>query len=352
MCRLYSLKLTSEVFEMKLIEKIRKNLFFRAIREFVLRFFTDGVGRSGAELAYFFLLSFFPLMIFASLLIGTFNININTVQSLLKGVIPSDVLNIALNYISYFTELQMDGLMYVGLGAALWSASRAVSSLSVAVNRAYRIEDGRNFIVQFLINIGFSAAMLVSIVLTIVILILGRGVLQYISKIVDIGSVQINAWHILRFVPITLLFFCILLFLYSVVPNKRIAFRQVIPGAIAAAISWLVTSIGFSFYVENMARYSLLYGSIGAVIVLMLWLYLTGVILIMGAELNHVLYIVREQQDRVSLFDSTQPLPRLAEEEHHRKTEDPPRALSSGKHEKQAEHKKPRKRKKLSKSQD
>ncbi len=222
----------------------------------MLRFFTDGVGRSGAELAYFFLLSFFPLMIFASLLIGTFNININTVQSLLKGVIPSDVLNIALNYISYFTELQMDVLMYVGLGAALWSASRAVSSLSVAVNRAYRIEDGRNFIVQFLINIGFSAAMLVSIVLTIVILILGRGVLQYISKIVDIGSVQINAWHILRFVPITLLFFCILLFLYSVVPNKRIAFRQVIPGAIAAAISWLVTSIGFSFYVENMARYS------------------------------------------------------------------------------------------------
>ena len=323
---------------MKFIEKIKRNLVYRSVREFVLRFFTDGVGRAGAELAYFFLFSFFPLMIFASLLIGTFDINVNSVEELLKGVIPADVLTIALDYIAYVTNLQMDGLMYVGLFTALWSASRAVSSLSVAVNRAYRIEDGRNVLLQFLINIGFSAAMLASIVITIVILVLGRGVLQYVAQIVNIGSVEINTWHILRFVPITLLFFCILLFLYSVVPNKRIAIRQVIPGAIAAAVSWLIASIGFSFYVENMARYSLLYGSIGAVIVLMIWLYLTGIILIMGAELNHVLYIVREQQDRVFLFDSTQPLPRLAEEDDHKRPEEGRHTLQAGRHEKRSEH--------------
>lgn len=234
---------------MKLIEKIRKNLVYRSVREFIMRFFTDGVGRAGAELAYFFLLSFFPLMIFTSLLIGTFHINVDSVQELVKGVIPADVLNIALNYIEYFTNLQMDGLMYVGLFAALWSASRAVSSLSVAVNRAYRIENGRNAIVQFLINIGFSAAMLVSIVLTIVILILGRSALQYISQIINIGTMEINMWHVLRFVPITLLFFCILMFLYSVVPNKRIAFRQVIPGAVAAASAgWLLPSAFHSMW--------------------------------------------------------------------------------------------------------
>ena len=323
---------------MKFIEKIKRNLVYRSVREFVLRFFTDGVGRAGAELAYFFLFSFFPLMIFASLLIGTFDINVNSVEELLKGVIPADVLTIALDYIAYVTNLQMDGLMYVGLFTALWSASRAVSSLSVAVNRAYRIEDGRNVLLQFLINIGFSAAMLASIVITIVILVLGRGVLQYVAQIVNIGSVEINTWHILRFVPITLLFFCILLFLYSVVPNKRIAIRQVIPGAIAAAASWLIASIGFSFYVENMARYSLLYGSLGAVLVLMIWLYLTGIILIMGAELNHVLYIVREQQDRVFLFDSTQPLPRLAEEDHHKRPEEGRHTLQAGRHEKRSEH--------------
>ena len=323
---------------MKFIEKIKRNLVYRSVREFVLRFFTDGVGRAGAELAYFFLFSFFPLMIFASLLIGTFDINVNSVEELLKGVIPADVLTIALDYIAYVTNLQMDGLMYVGLFTALWSASRAVSSLSVAVNRAYRIEDGRNVLLQFLINIGFSAAMLASIVITIVILVLGRGVLQYVAQIVNIGPVEINTWHILRFVPITLLFFCILLFLYSVVPNKRIAIRQVITGAIAAAVSWLIASIGFSFYVENMARYSLLYGSIGAVIVLMIWLYLTGIILIMGAELNHVLYIVREQQDRVLLFDSTQPLPRLAEEDHHKRPEEGRHVLQAGRHEKRLEH--------------
>ncbi len=320
----------SEVHVMKWIEKIKKNLFVRTVREFALRFFSDGVGRAGAELAYFFLLSFFPLMIFASLLIGTFHINISSVRELLTGVIPTDVLNIALNYIAYFTGLEQEGLMYIGLGASLWSASRAISSLSIAVNRAYRIENSRNVVLQFLINIGFSAAMLIAIILTIVIIILGRSVLQYVAQFIHIGTMQINMWHVLRFVPITVLFFCILLFLYSVVPNKRIAFRQVIPGAVTAAISWLLASIGFSFYVENMARYSLLYGSIGAVMVLMIWLYLTGIILIMGAELNHVLFIAREQQDRASLFDSTHPLPRIAEDCRARKTEDKWRLLSSG----------------------
>jgi membrane protein len=297
---------------MKFIEKIRKNYAYRCLCEFIMRYFTDGVGRASAELAYYFLFSFFPLMVFASLLIGTFDIDVGSMRELLDGVIPDGVLNIALDSIAFLNGLQMNTLMYTGLVVSMMSASRAVSSLAIAVNRAYRIESGRHWILQIVVNWVFSAAMLGSFVITIAILLLGRGALSTFAGFFNLGEGEINAWHVIRFVPMVLLFFGLLLFLYSAVPNRHIRFRQVVPGAVAASISWLITSIGFSFYVENMSRYYVLYGSIGAVIVLMLWLYLTGVILIMGAELNHVLYVVREQRGRQrALFDSTQPLPRL-----------------------------------------
>ena len=324
---------------MKLLRKIRENVAFRALCEFISRFYIDGVGRAGAGLSYFLLFSFFPLLIFASLLIGTFSINLESARELLEGVIPSDILNFALSYIRYVTEVRTDGLMYIGLGASIWTASRAVNSLSVAINRAYRIEKGRNPILQFLINIGFSAAILVSVVFTILIVVLGRTALQYIAEIVPISNSNINAWHILRFAPISILFFLILIALYSIVPNTRISFRQALPGTVAAAVVWLIASIGFSFYVEHVARYSLLYGSIGAVIVLMVWLYLTGVILIMGAELNHVIYVMQQQKNREQLFDVSQPLPRFQEEERAR-------ALNVGKHERKRHRREKRRQRK------
>ncbi len=330
---------------MKLIEKIRKNLIFRVICEFVSRFYMDGVSRAGASRAYFLLFSFFPLLIFGSLLVGTFHINVESAQELLKGVIPTDILNFALGYVSYVSGLSMEGLMYTGLGTALWTASRAINSLSVSVNRAYRIERGRNPIVQFLINIGFSAAMLISIVFTIAIVVLGRSALQKIGTLFDLSAYNIDAWHILRFVPITLLFFVILLAIYSIVPNTRIAFRQVLPGAASGAVSWLVASIGFSFYVENFARYSVFYGSIGAVIVLMVWLYLTGIILIMGAELNHVIYIMKQQKNREKLFDVTQPIPRFQEEERAR-------SLTVGRHEKRKQNRQLHRQRKITGTKD
>ena len=79
-------------------------------------------------------------------------------------------------------------------------------------------------------------------------------------------------------------------------PNTRLRIREVVPGAFAAMISWVIISLGFSFYVDNMARYSMLYGSLGALMILTLWLYLTGVVLIMGGELNHVLIQAREKK--------------------------------------------------------
>ena len=122
-------------------------------------------------------------------------------------------------------------------------------------------------------------------------------------------------------------------------PNTRITFRQALPGTLAAAAGWLIASIGFSFYVERAAKYSLVYGSIGAVIVLLIWLYFTGVILIMGAELNHVIYVMQQQKNREQLFDDTQKLPRFQEEERAR-------ALNLGKREKKRRERKARRKQK------
>ncbi len=91
-----------------------------------------------------------------------------------------------------------------------------------------------------------------------------------------------------------------MLSIYSIVPTQRLRLRDALPGTVAATMGWLAASIGFSVYVENFSKYTLLYGSIGAMIVLMLWLYLTGAVLIMGSELNAVIYAYRTRPQEFS----------------------------------------------------
>ena len=117
----------------------------------------------------------------------------------------------------------------------------------------------------------------------------GKNLLTWLSGWIPIDMGSISLWNLLRFVILAAVLFMVLLTLYYLVPNRLYTVRQVMPGTFASLLSWLVFSIGFAFYVENMGRYSVVYGSIGAAIVLLLWLYFSAITLIMGAELNYLL---------------------------------------------------------------
>jgi Predicted membrane protein len=129
-------------------------------------------------------------------------------------------------------------------------------------------------------------------------MIAGRSILSFASKFVGISTEFIDAWVINRFAAMAIICFVTITILYILAPNCKVGFTQAFPGAALAVFLWLLLSAGFSFYVENMGNYSLLFGSIGAIIVLLVWLYMMAVILLMGAEVNSVLKELSEERGK------------------------------------------------------
>ncbi len=278
------------------MQKNSSNSFFRFFVELIRRYFSDNVSRSGAQFAYFFLFSLFPLLIFINALIGYLPIELTDFASISEGVIPSEITNLVSEYFSYLGSINSTGLLWTGLVLTLYMLSKAVNSLVHSINHIYHSRHRRHPVVQFLIAMVFSAILMLAIFVTLVVLIFGRSILTFIGTYIDISSASVTAWHFLRFVLLAAFFLGVLLLCYAVLPSTRIRIRDALPGAFFAMIVWIGVSIGFSYYVENMARYSLLYGSLGAVIVLMLWLYFTGIVLILGSEVNFILLHMKNER--------------------------------------------------------
>jgi len=171
---------------------------------------------------------------------------------------------------------------------------RAIKGLMDNVRLAYHLEEPAKPLAYALRQLVYTVIFLLVMALTLLLSTLGKHVLGYIDYLLPEGTVQfsnyfLGIWQYLRFVPIALLMFAALGILYAAALDNRQSIRAIWPGILFAMVGWMLVSVGFSFYVENFANYSVIYGTLGAVIVLLMWLYLTAVILIMGAELNSVL---------------------------------------------------------------
>lgn len=245
------------------------------------------VGKSAAALAYYLLFSFFPFLIFLSTLVGFLELeplSLNTLHSL----IPREVIEVINAYLAHVTQLKSGNLLAASLVVSLWLPMRAVDSLMKAVNTAYGVKNPRPTLRHQLVVALFTFFLMAVVLGTLALLLIGRGVLTFLARYLPVISPFIGLWNALRFPLMGAAFFLALGALYWVAPGVRSP-RRVFPGAAAALCSWLLFSLGFSFYVENIANYSVLYGALGGVVVLLLWLYATGMVLILGAEVNGAL---------------------------------------------------------------
>ena len=249
------------------------------------------VGKSAAALAYYLLFSFFPFLIFLSTLVGFLELEPLSLGSL-HSLLPREVIQIINAYLLHVTELKSGNLLAASLVISLWLPMRAVDSLMRAVNVAYGAKNPRPTLRHQVVVLLFTLFLMAVMMLTLVLVLAGRGFLTFLSRYLPAIRPFIDLWNTLRFPMMGAAFFLALGALYWVAPGIRGPRRRVFPGAVAALASWLAFSAGFSFYVENIANYSVLYGALGGIIILLLWLYATATVLILGAEFNHTLDII------------------------------------------------------------
>jgi membrane protein len=247
----------------------------------------DCVGRA-AQLAYYLLFALFPFFLFLTTLLGYLPVSnlLDQLMAMLTQMLPRDALALVQDNVQQLVTGQRGGLLSFGILAALWTSSSAITAIMDSLNRAYNVEEGRPFWkvrgLAILLTIGLSLLIIVSLVL----LTFGPQIGGWVADYIGLGAMFQVAWNILRWPVIVFFLICALALIYYLAPDVEQEWKWITPGAVCAILAWIGASLGFAFYVNNFGSYNKTYGSIGAVIVLLTWMYVTGLLILVGGEIN------------------------------------------------------------------
>lgn len=249
------------------------------------RFMEDDYLGIAAQLAYFFLLSLFPLLIFIVTLFPYLPITQDDLLGLVRDFAPSGTIELIETNLSQISD-KNGALLSFGIIGTIWSASNGISSIMKVLNRSYGVEEGRSFVKARLMAIVLTFAMIVVIVVALILPVFGRLIGLFLFSQLELSDQFLTVWNALRWFVSSIIILLIFIGLYWLAPSKKFKCRHAVPGAVFSTIGWILTSYAFSFYVSNFGNYSATYGSIGAIIVLMIWFYISGIIIIFGGDLN------------------------------------------------------------------
>ena len=260
--------------------------FGRLAGDMIRRYYVHDVARDSAALTYYLLFAIFPLLIFVSTLLGVLELDIASITAVLAPILPSDVVDIIRTYLEYVAANQSRQLLWFSLIFSIWFPMRSTGCLMHSLRKAFGRSAPENILLGQLRTLLFTVWMIFVIGLTLALVVVGRRALYFLSGFLPLSETFISVWGYLRFIILGLVMAISLGILYQLALGQRRPLREVLPGVGSSLAAWLLLSMAFSYYVENMARYAQLYGSIATIVVVLLWLYMSGQVLILGAELS------------------------------------------------------------------
>ena len=267
----------------------------------------DLLGLAG-QLTYFFLLSFFPFLIFLVALAG---LVLNDPESAIRvligksaGFLPREAVELLVGYLDRTLRGAGTGVLLIGIITTLWMGSAASIAIIKAANRAYELVETRPFWklrgTSILLALGFTLLMAA---LSLVVF----EVETYISRLGGPSGSLLAVWGIARWALAFMVVTTALSVLYYLAPNARLPFRWITPGGFAATVLMFAASTALSLYASRLGNYDQVYGQLGAVIVFMLWLYVMGLMVLVGVEINAVLARRAEDKKGVELVRAESP---------------------------------------------
>ena len=241
-----------------------------------------------AQLAYYFFLALFPALLFLVALISFIPIAnlLETITAALARVAPGEALAIVQDQVLKIANGENGGLLTLGMLGTIWSTSAGVTAIIDTLNQAYDIRESRPWWKVRLTAIGLTLGLAVFIIAAMVLVVAGPALADRAAAWIHAGPAMAMTWKIIQWPVIFALVSLAIAILYYFAPDAEQEWVWITPGSIFAAILWLLVSLGFKFYVANFGSYNATYGAIGGVIVLMLWFYLSGLAVLVGAELN------------------------------------------------------------------
>ncbi len=268
-----------------------------------IRFQDDNVSGLSAQLAFYLLLALFPFILFILNVLSFTSIPSAELISNIADFLPEEVSELLQRTVTEIINAKSTGLLSIGAVVTIWSASRGVSAVSFALNKAYDKKEDRPFWKVAGIMMAFTIAIAIMVLAALLFLIFGEVLARDIFSCLDGAEAFTRLWRILRYIVPLVIMLLLFSLLYKFVPNCQLKLRYVLPGAVVASFGWAAASLIFSFYINDFSRYTRIYGSIGGIIILLLWLYLSSMIVMLGGELNAALHYFRSD-DRQEKYEA------------------------------------------------
>ena len=290
------------------LRDLRDLASIRALKATVQEFQRDDTLGIAAQLAYYLILALFPFILVLVSLLGTFGSEelASEVLGYFQQVMPEQAYEIIKDFTNNIIsgKAEAPGLFTFGILFTIWAASGAFAAFINALNRTYDVQETRPFWkvrgIAILMTLGLSVLILIGVLL----LVLGPQIGEAIANVLGLERTFLVVWEVARW-PVALFFmmFTVAL-LYYFAPDVDQPFRWITPGGLIGVVLWVLASVGFNFYVSNFGSYNKTYGSIGAVIVLLLYLYISSLTILFGATLNATLVRMKEEISGSQILDA------------------------------------------------
>lgn len=270
----------------KLKHFLNKYPRFKKIAKIIIKVLDDDIFGLSAELTFYLITSFFP---FAILLLSLFSITpLSAEETLftLFSALPRDVYDTVINLLTGI-NISLPIVIFSSI-IALWSMSGAISTINKGLNRMHRAKESRNQIIIRSIGMVFAFLLAITIVLAFSTLILGNVIGSVLQRFFPTFNLL---WDLLRIIFMFFVIFSVFASIYKILPNKKLKFKAVFPGAFFTTIFWCSGSLLFSFYVDNFSMHHIIYGSLAGIVVLVTWLYMTSFIILTGGQINSIFFL-------------------------------------------------------------
>jgi membrane protein len=245
-----------------------------------------------AQIAFYAMLGLFPFMIFLLSIVSTFPLAESLQPALLEALgdqMPQEAAQYVAEVVLSLLPSTSQGVLGVGLLASLWGASMAVGALITTINRAYNIRPRRNIATQKLLSILLTLALSSLWLMAMTIILVGPDITQDIYEYMGIASETNTFWTSVRLPMVFLLNMLALSLLYYIAPEAKQKFRWILPGAVTSTLLWMLASQAFREFISRFGTYNKTYGSLAALVILMMWLWLSGLVFLLGAEINSLM---------------------------------------------------------------
>lgn len=270
----------------------------RFILGFIKKATTDSIMQNAAQMAYYFLFAMLPMMIFITGIFQLLPIPDDAIAEFIKLIAPEDVSAFLIKFFSKAMSEPQVALLSVGFFLAMWSASTGVNAMLFAINDAYGTIHKEPYIKKKMKCIFIAFGMIVSLIGSVLVLVSGKQIATFLVDKIGISVQHATSGVVISYVTFIAVLFVVFVTLYWIGPARKVKLIYILPGAIFASFTWITSSLIFSYYADHFANYASTYGSVAGIMILMIWFYITGIILTLGGCLNaffeHTLKMKRE----------------------------------------------------------